>query len=347
MAFLSPFYDLDVFVSYSHGNAPGDANSPLMRWTHSLIRELKREIQAVEVEFDELTLWWDDLIDPTVDLTDELREKVRSSGILMIVMSPRYLASSWCKDELEWFRQQVHDRARDRGRVFVIRALRTNESDWPEFLLDGRGHAPIGFRFHDPLHRMPYCWRDTQVAKEEYAQQLWRLQIALTSHLQALRSRRAQAMEPMKPIPASRRIYLHARSEHTEVFESVRRALAEKGITPLTAKHDAVRSLADWGQESRARVETAKRCSALVLLRGDGSESFVGDLLDIGVDERERIQAARGSPLPCAVLDQSGEPLPLDVSRFGIERFDICDASWRDNFGGWLAEVRQTLPASP
>src|SRR5580704_4591391 len=156
MAFLTPFFEYDVFISYSHGKALGDSDSPLMRWTHALIRELEREIHAVGTEFDSLQMWRDEHIDPTIHLTDELRGKVTSSGILMIVMSPRYLASSWCKDELEWFRQQVHDRARDQGRVFVIRALPTDEKDWPEFLRDDRGHALIGFRFHDPQDSMPY-----------------------------------------------------------------------------------------------------------------------------------------------------------------------------------------------
>ena len=76
-------------------------------------------------------------------------------------------------------------------------------------------------------------------------------------------------------------------------------------------------------------MEAAKRCEALALLRADDADRFVGDLLDIGVDERERIAGARGAPLPCAVLDKTGEGLPIDVAPFGIERFDVSRTDWR------------------
>ena len=54
-------------------------------------------------------------------------------------------------------------------------------------------------------------------------------------------------------------------------------------------------------------MATAQRCEALALLRPDDGDRFVGDLLDIGVDERARIADARGAPLPCAVLDKTGD----------------------------------------
>jgi TIR domain len=346
MAFLSPFFEYDVFVSYSHGKAPGASDSPLLRWTHALIRELEQEVHAVGTEFDSLQIWRDEHIDPTIHLTDELRGKVTSSGILMIVMSPRYLGSSWCKDELEWFRQQVSERAREQGRIFVIRALQTDEKDWPEFLRDDRGYALVGFRFHDPQDSMPYCWRETQVTNEAYARQLWQLQMALTKRLRELRTNAAQrqklqAPSVVGPEAGPRRIYLHARAEYAPVNDEVRRILTEDGIAALIAASDPGRDMADWTRESRMRVETARRCEALAMVRADGDERFVGDLLEIGVDERTRIESARGAPLPCAVLDRSGQSLPFDVSPFKIERFDICSDDWRGKFRGWLDQARQ------
>src|ERR1700692_5137905 len=104
MAFLLPVFEYDVFVSYSHGVQSPSADSPLKEWTLDLIRRLETDIRAVDIEFDDLHIWRDEQIDPTIHLSDEIRAKVRWSGILLIVMSPRYLASSWGKDEREWFR---------------------------------------------------------------------------------------------------------------------------------------------------------------------------------------------------------------------------------------------------
>ena len=72
--------------------------------------------------------------------------------------------------------------------MFVIRALPTNESEWPEFLHDDRGHALVGFRFYTE-DSMPYGWHETVVTSDAYARQLWQLQLFLTKRLRELRAR--------------------------------------------------------------------------------------------------------------------------------------------------------------
>lgn len=352
MAFLRPYFEYDAFVSYSHGAADGSAESPLKDWTLELVRRLESDIRAVDTEFDDLQIWRDEHIDPTIHLTDELRAKVSQSGILIIVMSPRYLASTWCKDELDWFKQQVENRARDQGRVFVVRALRTDETSWPDFLRDSRGHALVGFQFHDKQHAMPYGWRGASNNRDAYVQELWRLQTALVRRLRDLRvnaERRDKIEGPAAAAASSgpRRIYLYARPEYASVCSEVKQALSQDGIPALSPVVDPGRDIADFVRERRARMESAKRCDALALLRGDADERFIDDLFEIGVDERERIQDARGAPLPCAVLDRSGQSLPIDLSGFGIERFDIGRADWRGKFHFWLDQTQPRTVATP
>jgi hypothetical protein len=350
MAFLLPYFEYDAFVSYSHGVQGAETDTPLKDWTLELIRSLETDIRAVDTEFDNLHIWRDVQIDPTIHLSDELRAKVKHSGILLIVMSPRYLASAWCKDELEWFKQQVMDREREQGRVFVIRALLTDESRWPEFLRDTRGYPLTGFHFHDKQDAMPYGWRGSRDNREAYVRELWRLQTALTRRLRELRANAERRVKPEMPRAADattqRRVYLHARPENAAAYDEVKRMLVQDGIAPLTTLADPGRDIADWMRESRTRIETAKRCDAMALVRADGNERFIGDLLDIGVDERERIQSARGAPLPCAVLDRSGVALPIDVSSYGIERFDVASEDWRGKFHGWLNQAQQSAAST-
>jgi hypothetical protein len=350
MPFLRPHFEFDVFVSYSHGVRGRENDAPLKDWTLELIRRLETDIRAIDTEFDDLIIWRDEHLDPTTYLTDEIRDKVENSGVLMIVMSPRYLASAWCKDELEWFRRQIQDRARDHGRVFVVRALRTDDTSWPDFLRDARGHTLIGFQFHDQQDSMPYGWRGSGENREAYVRELWRLQTAVARRLRELRTnavRRVDLERPEATVAPSgpRRVYLHSRPEHASVYDEVKRTLAQDGIAPLSIVADPGRTLSDWTRESRARIEAAKRCHALALVRADDDECFIGDLLDIGIDERERIQAARGSPLPCAVLDRSGHILPIDVSDRGIERFDLAKDDWHGRFVGWLDQACKPQPA--
>jgi hypothetical protein len=93
-------------------------------------------------------------------------------------------------------------------------------------------------------------------------------------------------------------------------------------------------------EESKARITAVHYCDALALLRPSADPAFVGDLLDVGVDERERIGPARGAPLPCAVLDRSGAPLEVDAAHFGIERFELGNPQWLATFLAWIGRRR-------
>jgi hypothetical protein len=362
MAYLEPHFDSDIFVSYSRGDPSRHGDSPLKRWTEMVMADLQSDIQSVSTEFDQLHVWMDEQIDRTAPLTAEVRDKVKSSGILMIFMSPRYLTSKWCKDELGWFRDQIRERSGEQGRVFVIRATATDESTWPDFLRDERGNSLIGYLFHDPISQIPYGWRDTNERNVEYSKQLWTLKTALTTRLRELRQRYesrpavqpAAFFAPPADLPAApvaaggrRRVYLHARGEQDPARNEVQHVLSQLNIIPLSVAVDKGNALMDWTREASARRETVKRCDALALVRSDANEGFIGDLFDIGIDERERIQAERGSPLPCAVLDRSGEALPVDVSAFGIRHFDIARTDWQGEFGTWLQDARRPNGGEP
>ncbi len=349
MPYLAPHFDPDVFVSYSHGD-PIAGRAPLRDWTRALVRRLTDGLHALETEFDGLHVWMDPEIDPTAYLTDELKGKASACGILMIVMSNRYLKSSWCKDELEWFRKQIKGRAAEGGQVFVIRAQKTDESLWPDFLRDARGHAMTGFPFFDPESGFPRGFQ-LQEPGDDYFRELSRLQVWLTSRLREMRERADKSAQAMAaavvPSPGatrpmgSRRIYLHAPPDTEAVRAEVDTALMSDGITPVAPVIGAGKSLAEWQSEAKQlRMEAARRCEALTLLRVADGGRFIGDLLDIGVDERERIEAARGAPMPCAVFDKTGEGLPIDVSWAGIERFDLTQTDWHGRFRSWLDASR-------
>jgi hypothetical protein len=182
----------------------------------------------------------------------------------------------------------------------------------------------------------------------EFGKELLRLQIWLSKRLRELRERAAKrerdqqvAVSATPPPAGARRVYLHAPPEGESARADIGRALMSDGIMPLTTPTGAGKGPADFQREAHARMEAAKRCEALALLRIDDGERFVDDLLDIGVTERERIAAARGAPMPCAVFDKTGEGLPIDVALFGIERFDVNLTDWRGRFRDWLDAPRR------
>lgn len=358
MSFLTPHFDPDIFVSYSHGGPSGAGTTLLKSWTHALLDKLKDQIQSLDTEFDDLVLWFDREIDPTSQLTEALRAKVGASGVLLIIMSNRYLASTWCRDELDWFRAQVEARMGDLGRVFVVRAQKTDHGTWPDFLRDERGHAMTGFAFHDAEGR-PYGWPVPLETDRDFMRELGRLEVALKKRLREFHNRTTKRVEAqaaaravaLAPAPhGPRRIYLHAAPDGEGARSELGRVLTQSGILPMTTLTVASGDMAQWQRDAKIRMETAKRCDALALLRADESDDrFVDDVFEIGVDERERIGLARGRPLPCAVLDKTGVPLPLDVSGFGIEHFDVSRDGWPGAFASWLdaALSGAAKPAAP
>jgi hypothetical protein len=348
MSYLAPHFDPDVFVSYSQGDAIG-GHAPLRDWTQALVGRLRDRLHALETEFDELNIWMDLRVDPTTQLTEDLKAKASSCGILMIVMTKRFLQSSWCRDELEWFKEQIQERTIVGGRLFVIRAQQTDTNLWPDFLRDERGHALTGFSFYDPEYGYPWGFQLREPG-DDYFRELTRLQIWLTRRLRELRKRADKSAKfadttlTAAPQPAGPRlVYLHARPESESVRTEIGLVLRSDGFIPIAPTASAGTTLADWRREAKDRMEAAKRCEALALLRVVEGERFVGDLLEIGVDERERIAGARGAPLPCAVLDKTGKALPIDVTPFGIERFDVNRTDWRGQFRAWLDAVRGPL----
>jgi hypothetical protein len=223
--------------------------------------------------------------------------------------------------------------------VFLISAIRTDERKWPDFLRD-----KPGFRFHKGA--MPYGWRGSTEDRSAYVAELWRLQTSLTRRLRDLRSGLERGLRPATP-SRKRRIYLFARPEHASLRDHVSAQLREQEFTTFSEANSEAADPADWTRRSRALMETIKRCDALALLRADSDTRFVSDLMDIGVDDRSRAQVARGSPLPCAVLDNSSELLPIDVSSQGIKRFDLKSPNWIADFRAWLDASTPALQQKP
>ena len=122
-------YEHDIFVSY--------ASSELNAWAKRLGNDI-RASAATGLGLkraDEVDLWMDYIISGNQPLTAQVRDKVARSGLLLVLMSEPYLASSWCRDEVEWFVNVVR-RERAGRPVFVVRVRPTDGATWPEVFKD-------------------------------------------------------------------------------------------------------------------------------------------------------------------------------------------------------------------
>jgi hypothetical protein len=152
MAYL-PGFRHDVFVSYAHGDFDQTGTSLLKGWSlefkDRLEEELRYAFESINLDPSELSIFIDESkqtdqgLDKNGPLTQELRAAASGAALLLVLMSPRYLNSPWCRDELAWWHEQTKKtRAfpEVRNRILVARIWPTGDRPWPEVLCDERGY---------------------------------------------------------------------------------------------------------------------------------------------------------------------------------------------------------------
>lgn len=110
-------YDHDIFVSYAHVD-----DEPFRRgekgWVTTLIDGLRKRLAQKLGTRDGFDLWMDNRLAGYEPVTPQLLQKVRQSATLVVIWSPAYLASAWCRRERDTFLGVVDER---RGRrVFLV-----------------------------------------------------------------------------------------------------------------------------------------------------------------------------------------------------------------------------------
>lgn len=337
-------------MSYAQGR--GDR---LKHWSQCLARELENDILDLQVEFDDLDIFIDTELDPTKRLTGQLRGKVRSSGLLLVIMSNRYLRSAWCKDELEWFDGEIRQCQSEGGLVLVVRAQPTAHAAWPDCLKDERGHVVLGFQFHpdskggdEVVH--PYGWPEPQPSDRAYFEELGKLATSVTRRLREIRDRnelKAQASQPRVriTIEGEPQIYLQAPAGELDVWQSTKKALEEAGCKVLPDRllqiGDDLKAMQDARKERLQILQN--QAHALCLLHCQQGNGVVREIEAIANDRL--VMQAFGKDVPCAVLNLAGGDLPL-AKALGIDTIPAVGDEWLLHFQGWL-QCALNAPSTP
>ena len=146
MGFVHPA-KTDLFVSYAHvDDLPLEPGRP--GWVTTLVTNLQNLLAQRLGRGESISLWMDHRLPGHVELTPEIEGKLGEAAALLIVLSPAYLASTWCLKEMRFFIDAIHRVGGRVGtRIFVIE---NDQVDRPPDLGDLKG-----FRFwaKDPLGR--------------------------------------------------------------------------------------------------------------------------------------------------------------------------------------------------
>jgi len=127
-------YQHDIFVSYAYvdNQIPPGVNEG---WVTTLIKSLKIELGKKLGRTDIFSLWMDYELRGNSAASPETLEHLTNSATLVLILSPGYLASSWCHLELNTFLAIVPTHS---GCVFVVEHDQVEER-FPQ-LSDLRGY---------------------------------------------------------------------------------------------------------------------------------------------------------------------------------------------------------------
>ena len=363
MAYVGEPFAHDLFVSYSHGDADGTGASRLRQWSQGFARELESELRAFPQFGRDLRIFLDgdhrpaSGVDPLEPLTEQLQAEIGRAAILVLLMSPHYLASTWCAAERDWWcdRQRALQLPHD-GRIAVVRMWKTDAS-WPAALVDERGEPLVGFCFYDlklaETRPQPYGWPEPgpqtgDPFRGQLLDLVGRIGLKLDDVRKRLEERReAQAQAARLGAAAGQVVYLHGRADHAAAWDHTANELAKRQMVILPGEPDPVVNDPQALQEiRRRRVETMSGCDALLLVGGPDPRSVDADLVVVGRQDRNSACAISNHVLPCALLDGIGDALRTERRRvaarsLNVAWIDATQPTWPPAVQEWLADTAQ------
>jgi hypothetical protein len=182
MAYLSQYGD-DLFVSYAHVDDEAVSGST-QGWVTEAVKCLKIELARKLGRSDAYTLWVDHDLLQSQPVTRQILDRVERSAMLVVILSPAYIASDWCRREREAF--FAVRREKSAPSVFVVEIDHIDDPDRPSELAD---FSPFRFWTRDPRGGAPrqFGWPRPEHSDHDYYCAIKDLAQAIADQLQRLK----------------------------------------------------------------------------------------------------------------------------------------------------------------
>ncbi len=139
MAYV-PEYKHDLFISYAHvdDDPMGAARDG---WVTTMFRELRSKLSQKLGRSDAFAPWKDDGLSLHEGVTLQIMDAIGKTALLVVILSPGYLKSTWCLREKDTFLRYLRERRRSGTRVFVVELDDLEREKRPEELRELKGYA--------------------------------------------------------------------------------------------------------------------------------------------------------------------------------------------------------------
>jgi hypothetical protein len=366
MGVLVPSFRHDLFISYGRGDSGNSGSTPLMLWSIAFARALEAELRLLPA-LDNVSIFLDESqrpehqLDPHAPLTGDLRSAASNSALLLLLISPHYFKSTWCRDERLWWRNRpsfvggdhVKSQAPDiqQQGIFFARIWPTENSDWHADLCDEAGNPPVGVWFHerpgDKDATRPFGWPKPTPDSPDFARAVVQIAAQISTRMRQLKAALDQRHIEQERVASLQRasgqaIYVHARAQDQARWETIGAALtaAGYGVFPDAPEQVPSDPLAA-NQREDENIRTLSGCDGLLLVPSDNPQSLISDLAVVGHKRRNRARAFESKTLPCAVVDNglqiTTKPrLKESAKNLRIDWIDATIADLTSQVKNWL-----------
>jgi hypothetical protein len=255
-------HEHDIFVSYAWVD-----NKPMFDqqkgWVSTLVEALQTRLSQELGREDSYDLWKDERLSLHDKITPEIEKVVTHSAILLVILSPGYLKSEWCKIEREHFL-----RANPNHKIFIVERSEVPEAGRPEALKDMIG---CKFWYREKKNEPVIILGDPKpdLDDKKYYQKINRLAYDLIAEMKRLRSLHQTHENASSPITTpisddSPAVFMAEPTDDVyERWEELKDNLKREGITVLN-DHLPIHSSKDCCELIQKKVSQAN-CFVQVL----------------------------------------------------------------------------------
>lgn len=121
-------YHHDVFISYAHADNFTLFGS--VQWVSDFVADLEALLAKKLGTTEKPDVWIDHELAKNIPLDTALTDEIKNAATYLVIMSPAYLESAWCKKE----RQQFFNILKQRGsttRVFLVEIDKLEKENYP------------------------------------------------------------------------------------------------------------------------------------------------------------------------------------------------------------------------
>jgi hypothetical protein len=340
----------DIFVSYAHGPAPWDLLGDWSRRFKVLLQSHLDHLMGTKDPNRRVSIWMDQTLSGNQPLTDEIRDAVQHSALLLVIMSRYYFETDWCADEARWFAEAAAATGGHRDHIFVVRAEPTRETLWPPSLRDSSGHVLTGYKFFtssDEDDAEILGWHSSAEARDDpgFSRAVERLAKDMSRQLRHLAE--TEGTSPPHAL-TGRSVFLGLTHDTIEDREALRSSLSAAGLGVLPPEAD---DPVDEASLREAMERHLPQAEAMVLIAnkylGGWPRNEPGGFIGL------QIQEARRRNIPCHLWLQIGDLAEVKKPEYRdyLASLPVQPSAavrvWRNDLAGFVAQVVNGLATQP